>query len=142
VDVDDVALPNEADQLVGGLEQARLIQLVLGAPQRPSIAFGVVQAVVDSLGESEELRVPGNRQPAKVDAGSAAVCEQGVEHLGDAAAARRRVDVPHHPAAEHLLGGRRRLLDLSVGPAQQRPEPLRRNRPYRDLLQCAHNRPP
>src|SRR5918994_140591 len=138
VDVDDVPLLNEPRELVRRLEHRLLIDPPLRGSEGAAVAGGIMQSVMEPVGDPEELRVPGDRQPAEVDAGTAAVREQRMEHLGHAAAARGRVDVPHHPAAEHLLGGRRRLLDLGIGLAQQRPEPLRRNRPDRNLLQCAH----
>ena len=72
-----------AGQLVGGLRQRRLVDLALVRPQRSTVSLGLVQVVVDPLGDPEEVRVPGDRHPADVDAGAAGVGQERLEQLRD-----------------------------------------------------------
>ena len=50
--------------------------------------------VVQALGEREKLGVPGDHQPADRDVQILDVPDQDLQHLGDPAACRGRVDVP------------------------------------------------
>src|SRR5512132_1755949 len=68
VDVDDVAGPNEFGELAGGLAD-----LSLRRPKRPTIALGLMQAVVDPLRDPEEVRVAGDGHPAHIHAGPSCV---------------------------------------------------------------------
>ena len=142
VDVYDVPWPNELEQLAGGLGQRVIVDPALLGPQAPSVSGGLVQVVVEALREAEELGVPGDGQPAHIDAGAAGIGEQRLEQLGDSASLRRRVDVPDHPAAEDLPGGGDRIFDLLVSIAEQRPEALRRHCGDGYLLQCVHQARP
>ena len=142
VDVYDVPWPNELEQLAGGLGQRVLVDPALLGTQAPSVSGGLVQVVVEALREAEELGVPGDGQPAHIDAGAAGIGEQRLEQLGDPASLRRRVDMPDHPAAEDLPGGGDCIFDLLVSIAEQRPEALRRHCGDGYLLQCVHQARP
>ena len=87
--------------------QRPLVDLALGVAERTAVAVEAMQAVMDPLRDLEELRLPGDHRPARVDAGAAAVAEQRPQHLDDAAALRGRVDIPDHSAVQLPRG----LLD-------------------------------
>ncbi len=57
------------------------------------VALVAVQAVMQALGEREELGVPLDHQPSGRQADSQSERQQDVEHLGHAPAARCGVDV-------------------------------------------------
>jgi hypothetical protein len=67
VEVDDVALRNGPSQLVGCLRQALLIDLVLRLAEGAAVAVGLMQPVVEPLGQLEELGAAADRKPAQVD---------------------------------------------------------------------------
>ena len=73
---------------------------------------------MDPLGDPEEVGVAADRRPSGVDAGAARVGEQRLQHLGHAAAARGRVDVPDDASREQRSALGDRLLDLCVVGAQ------------------------
>ena len=79
-----------------------------------AIAGRAVQEVVDPLGEDEEVLVALDHHPARVDAGPARVGEQRDEHLGNAAAAGGRVDVPYDAPVEHLAAAPHGAQDALV----------------------------
>ena len=78
---------------------------VLGGTERPVIPRIAVQAVVQTLRDGEELRLTIEDEPPVLDAGAPPIGEQGLEHLGDTAAVRRRVHVPDRAVPERR-GGR------------------------------------
>ena len=59
-----------------------------------------LQGVVHGLGDVEELVVAGDDAPFGVEADVAHQRDEGVQHLGDAAAVRRGVDVEDARALE------------------------------------------
>ena len=69
------------------------------------------KAVVDPLRDCEERGIALDHQPARVDARAAGVGEQRLQHLGDAAAARGRVDVQHRATGKRLARSCRGLLE-------------------------------
>jgi hypothetical protein len=99
---DDVPLPDHVRELLGVGPQRRLVDLVLRLAERAAVALGTVQAVVDALGDREELLVALDHHPLGVDVRPARVGEQRLEHLGHAAAARGRVHVPDRAAVEQI----------------------------------------
>jgi hypothetical protein len=74
-----------------------------------------MEAVVDALCDPKELLVPGYHLPPNVDSTTARLRQDALEHLGDSAAARGGVHVPHDPAGQHPPRLSDRLLDLAVG---------------------------
>jgi hypothetical protein len=92
---------------------------------------------MDALGDREEVRIALDHQPARVDAGAADIGEQRLQHLGDTAAGRRRIDVEHRAALERLLGRGGDLLEARhARRADQRLEPRRIKRLNLHLLQA------
>jgi hypothetical protein len=61
-----------------------------------------VQVIVDALRDPEELGIALDNRPTRVDAGAAGIGQQGLQHLGNPAAACGRVDVPDDPIVEQL----------------------------------------
>ncbi len=111
---DDVAVGDGvAERVAAGLERGE-VGLALLVAERAAVALGAVQLVVEALGDLEEALVALDHRPASVDAGAARVGQQRGQHLGHAAAAGGRVDVPDHAAVEELRGLADRLLDLRV----------------------------
>ena len=115
------------DALVGG---------TLGIAQRPAVAAVAVQAVVQALGDVEELRVAADRHPAPVDADTAHVADQRAQHLGDPAAMRGGVDVPEGPPFEQLAPACHRVLEVrqALG-CEDLPEALGVKRRDGDVVQ-------
>ncbi len=105
----DVLRLDPLDQLARVRLGRRLVDRTRAIAQRPSIAGGAVERVVDPLGELEERGVSADHQPACVDAGPAGVAEEWLEHLGDAPAHGGAVDVPDDPVAEEVSKLGRRL---------------------------------
>jgi hypothetical protein len=93
---------------VGGA--ATLVDGALGIAQRTAVARVAVQAVVQALGQREELRVARHHHPACVETGATHVTDQRAQHLGDAAASSR-VDVPERPLIQQLAAARDRALE-------------------------------
>ena len=81
--------PTRCASSVGSSAAHALVDGALGLAQRPAVARRPVQAVVQALGEAEELGVAVDDHPAGVDAGAAHVADQRAQHLGDAAAVTR-----------------------------------------------------
>jgi hypothetical protein len=103
-------------QLAGGRHERTLVHLACSLVQAATVAGEAVQVVVDSLGDTEELRVARDRQPARVQSRSVDVADQRPQHLGHSAASRRRVDVPDGAVAERLPRRCDRLLEPLVLP--------------------------
>lgn len=61
--------------------------------ERSAVPDRAVESVVDPFGDCEELGSSRDDEPPSVDPGSACVRDEGAEHLGDTAAACRRIDV-------------------------------------------------
>ena len=135
VDQDDVVRPDEREQLVGVLAQRLLVVFSLGVSECAAVAGRAVKPVVDALGDLEEGGVTLDHEPADVEAGAATVGEKGLQHLGDPAAGRGRVDVQHRPPSQQQLGclGNR---FVACGPvrADQWLEPRGVERLHVDLL--------
>ena len=100
----DVLRMHELDQLERVGDQGLVVDLVLGGTQRTTVSREPVQAIVNALGDQEELGIPGDHRPSGVDAHASAISEQGAQHLGDAAAVRGRVHVPDDAAVEPASG--------------------------------------
>ena len=114
VEVDDVTGLDQLGKGLGVLPADLEVLGMLGLAQRRADAVGAVQAVVEALGDPEELGVAADDHPAHVGAGSARVGEQRVQQLGDAAADLGRVEMPDDTAVEQLTGFRDRRLDGGV----------------------------
>ena len=115
------------DALVGG---------ALGVAERPAVAGEAVQAVVQALGDVEELRVARDRHPARVEAGAAHVADQRPQHLRHAAAVRGGVDVPEGPPFQQLAPARDRMLEIRQALGREDvAEALGVERRYRDVVQ-------
>ena len=89
---------------------AALVDRALGSPERPP-SSGAVEAVVEALGDAEEVGVAVDHDPARVEPGAADVADQRAQHLGDAAAVRGRVDGPERPAGEQFPAARDGVLE-------------------------------
>ena len=93
---------------------------------------------MNSLGDLEEVGIAPDHEPADVEAGSAAVGEQRLQHLGNAAAGRGGVDVQHRPASQERLGRLGdRLVTSGAVRTDQGLEPGRIERLNVDLLKPA-----
>jgi hypothetical protein len=98
-------------QLLGIPAEHPLVVGPLSLAERAAVAKGAIEPVVDPLGDREELRVALDHQPTRVDPCAASIRQERLQHLGDSAAGRRRVDVQHRMAGER---GLRRIGDLLV----------------------------
>jgi hypothetical protein len=106
---DDVAGPDRGPQLDEGPILGALVDLALALAERSGIAREAVDAVVDALGQSEEIGISGQHQPTGIDARATNPRQQCPEHLCDAAPGRGRVDVPDRVAVEEMSGPVSRL---------------------------------
>ena len=70
-----------ARELLGGAASVSLVDRALGVPERPPSPARAVEAVVDALGDREELRVALDHDPAGVDARAPRVGEQRLQQL-------------------------------------------------------------
>ena len=122
VQQDHVARVDGVEKGGGVRREDPLVALPLGRPQRPAVAGGSVEVVVDALGDLEERHVAVDDEPAGVDTHPAGVGQQGPEQLGHAAAARRRVHV-HDRAADERFTGLGRDLDEVACPLRARSTP-------------------
>ena len=77
----------------------------LGLAEIAAVAGGAVEAVVDALGDREELGIARNDNPIRRDPDAARVAEQCPEHLGDPAAGGRGVHVHDASGPEPRLEG-------------------------------------
>ena len=112
VQEDDVARPYALRQQLGVLGGDALVDGALGLAQRPAVARVAVQAVVQALGDAEELGVAADGDPSRVDADAAHVADQRAQHLGDAAAVSGGVHVPERPPVQQLAPAGHRVLEL------------------------------
>ena len=95
----DIARADQPEQLVRVRGEDLRVVAGVGAAQRP--AAGVtVNLVVQPLGDREEFRVAADHHPAGRDVQARAVPHEHLQHLGDPAADRGRIDVPDGPPAE------------------------------------------
>ena len=108
----DVAGPHALREQVGVLGRDGLVDGPLGVAQRAAVAGEAVQAVVQALGDAEEVLVAADRHPARVDLHAARVADQRAQHLGDPATVRGGVDVPEDAIGQQLAPVRDRLLEL------------------------------
>ena len=105
----DVARADVREHARGVLPGDLLVDGALGDAERAPVAGGAVQGVVQPLGQAEERRDALDHQPARLDAEVARVADQRGQHLRDAAAGRRGVDVPDGAAGEALAQRRRTI---------------------------------
>jgi hypothetical protein len=111
-----------------------LVGRPLPGAELSSVALDAVQAVVDALGDREELRVAFDDQPTAFDPGATRVCDQRQQHLGHAATAGGRVHVDHGPPSELRTGALGRCpYTVGVALAQQRGQALDVEQPGVDL---------
>ena len=125
VQVDDVPVGELRDQLLGAGGEGSLVDRPFRLAELAAVAVDAVEAVVDPLGDPKEAAVPTDRDPARVHPGSARVGEEGLQHLGHAAATGGRVDVPDHASREDPAGLAHRPLDPGEVVSEQSPETLR-----------------
>ena len=69
----DITRPDERQHLVGVSPQRPLVVLALLVTERAAVAGRAVKAVVDPLGDGEELGIALDHQPARIDPGAACV---------------------------------------------------------------------
>jgi hypothetical protein len=115
VDDHHVALAHAVLEVLQVLRQHPLVRRAGGVVERETVTRHAVQAVVDALGDREELRRSLDHRPARVHAGAACVRDQRLQQLDHAAAACGGVHVPDDPPVEQrarLLGARLEGLDL------------------------------
>ena len=105
-----VAFGDAPYELRGTARGVALVDRPLGLAQRRPVV-GSVQVVVQVLGDAEEAGVAADDDPARVQSRAADVADQRSQHLGDAAAARRRVHRPQRVVGQQLLPARDRLLE-------------------------------
>ena len=65
-----------------------VIVVRLRGTERTAIACCSVQAIVDPLGDGEEVGITSHDEPVDVEAGIEGVADEHLQHLGDAAALR------------------------------------------------------
>ena len=78
---------------------------VLLASEFSAVPRCPVKAVVQTLGDGEELRISLNHHPAGIDPSVVGVADKEVQHLGDASAGSRGVHVPESPTMHRATGG-------------------------------------
>ena len=113
--------------------ECALVGPALGGPELASVAGPAVEPVVDPLRDREELGVALDHEPLRLEPGPAHVPEQGLQHLRDPAARRRRVDVDDAPTCEELAQLRRPSLEpIHSVRTDERLQPARVERWDRD----------
>ena len=138
VEEDDVAVGDELCELRGRRSQRLLVELALADAELAAVAGDAVQQVVDPLRELEEGGFAADHTPAAVEADPADVGEQRLQELGDATAARGRVDVPDRAVPEEHATVLHAALDLPEALAENSPESLRVHAPDVNFLQAVH----
>ena len=108
----DIGRAHALHEQVGVLGGHALVDLTLRDAQRPAIAGIAVQAIVQALGDPEELVVATDRHPARVHARTARVPDQRAQHLRHAAAAGSGVHVPERPPLQQLAPTGDRVLEV------------------------------
>ena len=137
---DHVAGPDLPAQRFGARAQRLLVDPTRLGVQRSAVTRRPVQAVVYPLGHLEEPGVPRDDDPARVEAGTDPVADQRAQHLGDAAAVRRRVDVPDRHAVQEAAQPGEASPELLVAWAvQDLLEPLRLQARYVVIAQHSHH---
>jgi hypothetical protein len=111
---------------------------VTSSASSAAVAGAAVEQVVDPLRDLEERGIAVDHAPAGVEADPAHVGQQRLQQLGDAAAARSRVDVPDRAAPEELPAVLHAALDLAEALAENGTEALRIHAADVDLLERAH----
>jgi hypothetical protein len=110
VQEDDVAAVDPpVDRVHVGVEDGLVVR-GLAAPEVAAIADGPVEAVVQALGDGEELGVGVDHHPPRVGADVPGVAAEEREDLGQPATVRSGADVPHSCPVERLRRRRGRLL--------------------------------
>ena len=124
----DVARSHDRAQLREVRFERRFVCLALPLLDRAAVTRCAVQSIVESLGDVEEAGRGIEGKPADVDAGSAAVGQERLKHLCDAAPGGGGVDVPHSPTGEEGAGSVRGHSKLSAALAvEQSDQPLDRD---------------
>ena len=109
--------------------------------QRRAVARGPVQRVMEALGEAEEVGVPLDHGPARVDALAPRVGQQRAQHLGHAAALGGRVHVPDGAPVEQLAAAGQRGAGAPEGVRLDDPaEAVEGVRAKLDLAERRHSR--
>ena len=99
-----VIRPQPRQQRLGAGRRDGLVVGVLVRAERPAVAGGAVEPVVQALRDGEEGGIAVQDAPAGVDAGPAGVREQRTQHLGHASAMGGGVDAPDRAAGEQPVG--------------------------------------
>ena len=111
-----------------------LIVVRLRGTERTAIACCSVQAIVDPLGDGEEVGITSHDEPVDVEAGIEGVADEHLQHLGDAAPSGRRIDVPHRPPTEIPTRSLSRTHEPLVAiPPNEGLQHRQRTRGHRDL---------
>ena len=133
---DDVARPDQRQQLVGVGAQGLLVVAPFGAAERAAVAGRAVKVVVNALRDLEEVRIALDDDPLGIDARTARIRQKSAEHLRDAAAGRGRVDVQHDAPGQQLASGLSRHLEpLGALGSDQRQQPVGGERRHVDLFE-------
>ncbi len=74
VQQDDVARPDQRQQLIGVGAQDLLVVASFGAAERAAVAGRAVQVVVNALRDLEEVRIALDDDPLRIDARAARMC--------------------------------------------------------------------
>src|SRR5262245_5772151 len=136
VEEDDVARPDESEELLGVRSKDLFIVAVLRGAEGAPVTRRAVEVVVDPLGDGEEAWVPFDDDPLGVNPRTAGVRQERAEHLRDAAAGRGGVDVQDSATCEPFAGGLRRCLEpFRSLRANERKQARRRACGEADLLE-------
>ena len=111
---DHVARPDSTDHAFGVHSSDFCVVGGLVRPELTEVPRRSVEAIVDPLGDGEELGVPNRHEPADVDIGVQRVADQHLEHLGHSAARSRRAHIPNRSFREQFTGPSRRPAKLAI----------------------------
>src|SRR5205823_806310 len=109
VDDDDVAGPDEAEQLREVLVQGSLVDLPIALLER-FVSHVPVELVVDPLRHAEELVVALHHEPAGVPPRAELVAEDRSQHLRDTTPLGGRIDMPEPTPIQELTAASHGLL--------------------------------
>jgi len=141
VEDDDIARAHPRREHGGVVGDHTLIDRARSVVERTAVAERAMQAVVDALGDVEELGRAIDDDPARVDPGAARVGDKRAQQLDHATPERGRVHVPDDPPGEQLARLAHAALEVGepVG-RQHRTESLRGRTP-RCRCRVAHRVP-
>ena len=120
---------DDVDEFLDVASQGVLVDAVVQPRRAGRHRLCAIQMIVETLRDLEEPRVAFDHEPTRVDPTPRDVCEQRLEHLGNAAARRGRVHVQDRAPVEVLPRGRRcRLEPFGAFGTNQHLEPIEAER--------------